>query len=55
MSNEIEFVLPNGYIVWFINEDGRIVVGLDNPDGYTISDRNLTECSLKELKNVIYP
>lgn len=53
MEKSIEIPLPNGYKIFIDNNgDKGIMVGLINPNGYTVSDRILTEETAEFLKKV---
>lgn len=53
-EKSIEIPLANGYKIFIDNnENAGIMVGLINPNGYTVSDRVLTDETAEWLKKVI--
>ncbi|MEM4994796.1 hypothetical protein WKH56_19740 [Priestia sp. SB1] len=50
----IEIPLSNGYKIFIDNNESEgIMVGLINPNGFTVSDRVLSEESAEWLKKVV--
>jgi hypothetical protein len=53
MKEEIEVTLANGYTVELFKQEGNVVLGLINSNGYCVSDKKLTDAEIKTLKDIV--
>lgn len=52
MKDEIEVTLPNGYTIQLFKHEGKVILGLVNPNGFYVSDTRLTETEVMTLKEI---